>query len=113
MSGDDAGTIYVKIVVKNGDGNTRENASNAVYALFPAARLNGVRRKNDDTAFNYRVDTTSLNRNGGEALVPRDEVCAGLLCKLVEALRPAMTVVSCRMLYITAEGIRVKIVVTP
>ena len=112
MSSDNAGTIYVKIVVKNVESNTQNIVSDTVYALCPAARLNSIRQKNDDTAFNYRVETTSLNANSGEAFIPGNETCAGLLCRLVEALRPAMTVVSCRMLYVTAEGIRVKIVVT-
>ena len=112
MSSDNAGTIYVKVVVKNRDGNTQENVSNTVYALFPATRLNSIRQKNDDTEFNYRVETKSLTPNSGEAFILGPENCTDLLCRLVETLRPAMTVVSCRMLYITAEGIRVKIVVT-
>lgn len=113
MSGDKAGTVYVKVVVKNVESNTQNIVSDTVYALFPAMHFSSSGPKTNGTAFNYQGEASALNRNTGEAFVLRNGVFTGLLCQLVDALRNSVTVVTCRMLYITAEGTRVKIEVTP
>lgn len=112
MNSDNAGTMYVRVVVKNVENNTQESVSNTVYALFPAVRFTGRGQKNNGTAFNYRGETSALNPNIGETFVLRNDVCAGSLCKLVEVLRKSVPVVSCRMICTTKAGIRVKIEVT-
>lgn len=112
MNSDNAGTMYVRVVVKNVEDNTREAVSNTVYALFPAVRFTGCGQKTNGTAFNYRGETSAINPNIGETFVLQNDVCAGLLGRLVEALRKMVPVVSCRMICTTKAGIRVKIEVT-
>ena len=108
MSCDKLDAMYVKIVVKNVKDDTLDIVSRTVHMVFPAMHLTSTSQKDDDTVFNYREETSLLNRHTGESSVLRNEIY-NALCVLIESLRDSVSIVSCRMIYTTKAGIRVKI----
>lgn len=112
MSNDKSDVVYLKVVVKNVENNTLKIVSSTVYAVFPAMRFTGSGQKPGGTTFNYQGEKFALNPNIGESFVLQNEVCVGLFSKLVEVLRESVPVVSCRLIYPTEAGIRVKIEAT-
>lgn len=111
MNSDKLDAMYLKIVVKNVKDDTPDIVLRTVHMVFPAMCLTSSGKKNDDTVFNYREETSSLNRHTGESFVLRNDIY-NALGTLIEALRNSVTVVSCRMIYTTKAGIRVKIEAT-
>lgn len=112
MNSDKSNAIYLKVVVKNVENDTLKIVSRTVYAVFPAMRFIGSGQKPGGATFNYRGEKFELNLNGEEAFALQNEVCVRLFSKLVEALRNTVPVVSCRLIYQTEAGIRVKIEAT-
>ena len=112
MNSDKSNATYLKIVVKNVENNTLKIVSRTVYTVFPAMRFTGSGQKPGGTTFNYQGEKFELNLNSEEAFALQNEVCVGSFSKLVEALRKSVPVVSCRLIYPTEAGIRVKIEAT-